>query len=139
MYSLTGNKLYHEWAEKTLEAFAKIAPQFGLFAASYALAALLHQRHVLQVVVTGSEEDPSAKALEQTANKIYRYAKAVLRVTPEKMKSAKLPPTLAETIPNLPTTPAQALVCIETTCHPPTKTPNELKSLLTETRATTAM
>ena len=139
MYSLTGNKLYHEWAEKTLEAFAKIAPQFGLFAASYALAALLHQRHVVQVVVTGSEEDPSAKALEQTANKIYRYAKAVLRVTPEKMKSAKLPPTLAETIPNLPTTPAQALVCIETTCHPPTKTPNELKSLLTETRATTAM
>ncbi len=64
MYSLTGNKLYHDWAEKTLEAFAKIAPQFGLFAASYALAALIHQRHVLQVVVTGPADDASASALE---------------------------------------------------------------------------
>jgi uncharacterized protein len=139
MYSLTGNKLYHDWAEKTLEAFAKIAPQFGLFAASYALAALIHQRHVLQVVVTGPADDASASALEQTANKIYRYAKAVLRVTPEKIKSAKLPPTLAETIPNLPANESQALVCIETTCQPPTKNPNELRAILTETRATTAM
>jgi uncharacterized protein len=138
MYSLTGNKLYHDWAEKTLEAFAKIAPQFGLFAASYALAALLHQRHVLQVVVMGPTDDPSARALEQTANKIYRYAKAVLRVTPEKIENAKLPPALAETIPNLPANEAQALVCIETTCHPPTKNPTELKAILTETRATTA-
>ena len=138
MYSLTGNKLYHDWAEKTLEAFAKIAPQFGLFAASYALAALLHQRHVLQVVVMGPTDDPSARALEQTANKIYRYAKAVLRVTPEKIENAKLPPALAETIPNLPANEAQALVCIETTCHPPTKNPTELKAILTETRTTTA-
>ena len=138
MYSLTGNKLYHDWAEKTLEAFAKIAPQFGLFAASYALAALLHQRHVLQVVVMGPTDDPSARALEQTANKIYRYAKAVLRVTPEKIENAKLPPALAETIPNLPANEAQALVCMETTCHPPTKNPTELKAILTETRTTTA-
>ena len=138
MYSLTGNKLYHDWAEKTLEAFAKIAPQFGLFAASYALAALLHQRHVLQVVVMGPTDDPSARALEQTANKIYRYAKAVLRVTPEKIENAKLPPALAETIPNLPANEAQALVCIETACHPPTKNPTELKAILTETRTTTA-
>jgi uncharacterized protein len=139
MYSLTGNNLYHEWAEKTLEAFAKLAPQFGLFAASYALAALLHQRHVLQVVITGPADDPSASALEQTANKIYRYAKAVLRATPEKIKNTKWPPALAETIRNLPTISAQALVCVETTCRPPTRNPNELKAILTETRATTAM
>jgi uncharacterized protein YyaL (SSP411 family) len=139
MYSLTGNNLYHEWAEKTLEAFAKLAPQFGLFAASYALAALLHQRHVLQVVITGPADDPSASALEQTANKIYRYAKAVLRATPEKIKSAKWPPALAETIQNLPTISAQALVCVETTCRPPIKSPNELKAILTETRASSAI
>jgi uncharacterized protein len=138
MYSFTGFKLYHEWAEKTLEAFAKLAPQFGLFAACYALAALLHQRHVLQVVVTGPADDPSASALEQTANKIYRYAKAVLRATPEKIKNAKWPPSLAETIRNLPTISAQALVCVETTCRPPAKNPNELKAILTDARATTA-
>jgi uncharacterized protein len=135
VYSLTGYNLYHEWAEKTLEAFAKLAPQFGLFAASYALAALLHQRHVLQVVITGPADDPIASALEQTANKIYRYAKTVLRATPEKIKNAKWPPALAETIRNLPTISAQALVCVETTCRPPIKSPNELKSILTETRA----
>jgi uncharacterized protein len=138
MYSFTGYKLYHEWAEKTLEAFAKLAPQFGLFAASYALAALLHQRHVLQVVVTGPADDSSASALEQTANKIYRYAKAVLRATPEKIKNAKWPPSLAETIRNLPTISAQALVCVETTCRPPAKNPNELKAILADARATTA-
>ncbi len=135
MYGLTGNILFHEWAEKTLEAFAKLAPQFGLFAASYALAALLHQRHVLQVVITGPADDPSAGALERTANKIYRYAKAVLRATPEKIKNAKWPPALAESIRNLPTISAQALVCVESTCRPPTKNSNELKSILTESRA----
>ena len=134
MYALTNNRLYHDWAEKTLEAFAKIAPQFGLFAASYALAALLHDRHVLQVVVTGAQNDPTANALEKTANKIYRYAKSVLRVTPGRAKSAALAPALSETIPNLNANTTQALVCIETTCHPPTKDPAELASALTDSR-----
>jgi uncharacterized protein len=134
MYALTNNRLYHDWAEKTLEAFAKIAPQFGLFAASYALAALLHDRHVLQVVVTGPQNDPAAIALEKTANKIYRYAKSVLRVTPEGAKNSSLPPALNETIPNLPIDQAQALVCVETTCRPPIKQPAELASALTDSR-----
>ena len=133
MYALTNNRLYHDWAEKTLEAFAKIAPQFGLFAASYALAALLHDRHVLQVVVTGPQNDPSAEALEKTANKIYRYAKSVLRVNPEN-KNSSLPPALNETIPNLPANQSQALVCVETTCRPPIKQPAELASALTDSR-----
>ncbi|HUJ80453.1 MAG TPA: hypothetical protein VLW83_01145, partial [Candidatus Acidoferrales bacterium] len=134
MYALTNNRLYHDWAEKTLEAFAKIAPQFGLFAASYALAALLHDRHVLQVVVTGPQNDPAAEALEKTANKIYRYAKSVLRVTPESTKNSSLPPALNETIPNLPLNQSQALVCVETTCRPPIKDPAELSSTLTDSR-----
>ncbi len=92
-------------------------------------------RHVLQVVVTGPANDPAAMALEQTANKIYRYAKAVLRVTPEKIRDAKLPPALAETIPNLPANTSQALVCVETSCRPPIKNASELKLILTETRA----
>jgi uncharacterized protein YyaL (SSP411 family) len=135
MYALTGNQLFHEWAEKTLEAFAKIAPQFGLFAASYALAALLHSRHVLQVVIAGPADDPAAAALEQAANQIYRFGKSVLRVPLEKIKSVRLPAALAETIPDLPTSAAQALVCVETTCYAPIKNPAELKAVLNETRA----
>jgi uncharacterized protein len=135
MYGLTGNQLFHEWAEKTLEAFAKIAPQFGLFAASYALAALLHSRHVLQVVIAGPADDPAAAALEQAANQIYRFGKSVLRVPLEKIKSVRLPAALAETIPDLPTSAAQALVCVETTCYAPIKNAAELKAVLNETRA----
>ena len=135
MYGLTGNQLFHEWAEKTLEAFAKIAPQFGLFAASYALAALLHSRHVLQVVIAGAADDPAAAALEQAANQVYRFGKSVLRVPLEKIKSVRLPAALAETIPDLPTSAAQALVCVETTCYAPIKNAAELKAVLNETRA----
>ena len=135
MYGLTGNQLFHEWAEKTLEAFAKIAPQFGLFAASYALAALLHSRHVLQVVIAGAADDPAAAALEQAANQVYRFGKSVLRVPLEKIKSVRLPAALAETIPDLPTSAAQVLVCVETTCYAPIKNAAELKAVLNETRA----
>ncbi len=133
MYALTGNRLYHDWAEKTLEAFAKIAPQFGLFAASYALAALLHSRHVLQVVITGAAGDSSANDLERAANGIYRYAKSVLRVTPAQAADATLAPALRETIPNLPAGVSQALVCVETSCRAPIKSSAELIAILTET------
>ena len=133
MYALTGNRLYHDWAEKTLEAFAKIAPQFGLFAASYALAALLHSRHVLQVVITGAAGDSNANDLERAANGIYRYAKSVLRVTPAQAADATLAPALRETIPNLPAGVSQALVCVETSCRAPIKSSAELIAILTET------
>src|SRR4029077_18467232 len=80
LYALTGEKLYRDWAEKTLEAFVGLVPQYGLFAATYGLAALLHARHALQVVVTGPECDSKAAELEKAANEIYRFGKAVLRV-----------------------------------------------------------
>ena len=131
MHHLTGNNLYRDWAEKTLEAFAKIAPQFGLFASSYALAALLHDRQSIQVVITGKKNDPNASALEQTANKIYRYAKSVLRVTPETAKKENLTPALAETIPNLNFETPLAQLCQGTTCQAPTNSPTQLKSQLT--------
>ena len=54
-------KLYREWAEKTLEAFVGLIPQYGLFAATYGLAALLHARHPMQVIVTGATGDPTSR------------------------------------------------------------------------------
>src|SRR6185437_15017879 len=80
---LTGNAIYREWAQRTLEAFATLASRFGLYAATYGLAALLHSRHALQVVVTGAKGDAKAAALESAANSVYRFGKSVLRVTPE--------------------------------------------------------
>jgi len=138
LYAFTGEKLYRDWAEKTLEAFAGLVPQYGLFAATYGLAGLLHARHPLQVVVLGAAGDGKAAALETAANEIYRFGKAVLRVTPERLVSTSLPPALRETLPHLDAAKPQALVCIETTCHPPVADPEALKSLLAQVATATA-
>lgn len=131
LHGLTGEKLYREWAEKTLEAFVGLIPQYGLFAATYALAALLHSRHPIQVVITGAKDDSAAAALEKAAHKIYRYGKSVLRVTPESLAKAALPTALSQTLPHLDASVAQAFVCVETTCFPPTVHPDKLTDLLT--------
>jgi uncharacterized protein len=130
LYGFTGEKLYRQWAEKTLEAFVGLVPQYGLFAATYGLAALLHARHSMQVVVMGAAGDPQAVALEKAANEVYRFGKSVLRVTPQTLASASLAPALRETLPHLDATKAQALVCVETTCYPPVTEPERLKELL---------
>ena len=139
LYSFTGEKLYRDWAEKTLEAFIGLIPQYGLFAATYGLAALLHSRHPIQVVVLGPANDPRAAALEKVANEIYRFGKEVLRVTPENLASAALAPALRETLPHLDATKPQVLVCVETSCHRPVTTPADLASLLTETAGETGV
>ena len=131
LYGFTGNALYREWAQRTLEAFAALAPQFGLYAATYGLAAILHSRHTMQVVITGAAGDAKATALEAAANYVYRFGKAVLRVTPETVAADALAPELKETIPHLDASAAQAFVCVGSSCHPPVSAPAKLIELLT--------
>jgi uncharacterized protein len=138
LYGFTGERLYHQWAAKTLEAFIGLVPQYGLFAGTYALAALLHARHPLQVVVTGRTGDPQAAALEKAAQEVYRFGKAVLRVTPEWLAAGSLPAALRETLPHLDPAVAQALVCVETTCYPPISDRDKLSALLVEATIGTA-
>lgn len=130
LYGFTGERLYHEWAEKTLEAFAGLVPQYGLFAGTYGLAALLHARHALQVVVTGPMADLKAAALEKAAHEVQRFGKVVLRVTPNGLTQSALPRALRETLPSLDVSVAQAFLCVETACFPPLSDPAELKRLL---------
>ncbi|HEX4642472.1 MAG TPA: hypothetical protein VH161_03360, partial [Candidatus Acidoferrales bacterium] len=133
MHGYTSDARYVKCAEATLEAFAAIAPQFGIHAASYGLAAVLHARGPFEVVVTGASDDPQAAALERAANSVYRFGKAVLRVTPARMASPRaLAPALAETLPHLRADVAQALVCVGTTCRPPVTDPAALIALLTQ-------
>ena len=138
LYGYTGKTLYRERAEQTLETFAGIAPQYGLFGATYGLATLLHARHALQVVITGKGDDPVAARLEQAATSTYRFGKAVLRVTPERISADGLAPALKQTIPHLRADTAQALVCVETTCQPPVTEPEKLTALLLEIPASGA-
>jgi len=135
LHALTGERLYSEWAEKTLEAFIKLVPQYGLYTATFALAALLHARHPLQVVVTGTAGESRAHELAKAAYDTYRFGKTALRVTPESLNANALPPALRETLPHLNAAVSQALVCVETTCHPPVSEPAALVSLLTEAGA----
>src|ERR1019366_7179610 len=65
LFGYTGDNRYRDHAEATLEAFAGVAPQLGIHAASYGLASLLHKRQPFEVVITGSSGDPQAAALEQ--------------------------------------------------------------------------
>jgi uncharacterized protein len=137
LHGYTGDARYRACAEETLEAFAGIAPRFGIHAASYGLAALLHARGPSEVVITGANDDPQAAALERAANSVYRFGKAVLRVTPERIASPDaLAPALAETLPHLRADVAQALVCVGTSCRPPVTDPAALVALLTQTPAT---
>ena len=137
MHAYTDNSRYREFAQKTLEAFAGIAPQYGLFAASYGLAAILFERHPIQVVVTGRAEDPVAQALESAANGAYRFGKAVLRVKPD-ASLHYLPLALRETLPHLPASEALAVVCAGQSCLPPTREPEKLKEILSVDAVTAA-
>jgi uncharacterized protein YyaL (SSP411 family) len=133
LHGYTGDARHRACAEATLEAFAAIAPQFGIHAASYGLAALLHARLPFEVVITGRSDDPQAAALERAANSVYRFGKAVLRVTPERMASPDaLAPALDETLPHLRADVAQALVCVGTSCRPPVSDPDALVAQLTQ-------
>jgi uncharacterized protein YyaL (SSP411 family) len=129
MHAYTEDPRYGEFAQKSLEAFAGIAPQYGLFAATYGLAAILYARRPIQVVITGTEGDAAAARLEQAANGVYRFGKSLLRVTPG-VNIEHLPLALRETLPHLPKDKAMALVCFGTTCLPPASDPAQLAVIL---------
>ncbi|HET7258370.1 MAG TPA: hypothetical protein VFI75_01530, partial [Candidatus Acidoferrum sp.] len=129
MHAFTGDLRYYEFAQKTLEAFAGIAPQYGMFAATYGLAATLFARHPVQVVITGRADDPAAQALEDAAHQVFRFGKSVLRITPEAQR-LHLAGVLKETLPHLPPNKAVAVVCMGQTCLAPTSDPVQLIAML---------
>ncbi len=131
MHAFTGDDRYHALAQKTLEAFAGIAPQYGLFAATYGLAATLFAQHPLQVVITGDSNDPSAQALEAAAHRVFRFGKSVLRLcSDEGVFLNNLSGALKETVPHLSADKPLAVVCSGQTCLPPTSDPEQLIALL---------
>ena len=137
LHAFTGDDLYRLAAQKTLEAFAGIAPQYGLFAATYGLAATLFAHHPLQIVVTGPADNWVAQSLELAAHRVFRFGKAVLRVTPG-TDLQHLAGALKETLPHLPADQPLALVCAGQTCLPPAGDAAQLIALLENGAATPA-
>ena len=129
MHAYTDDTKYRDWAERTLEAFAGVAPQYGLYAATYGLAAVLFAEHPTQVVITGAAGDAATERLQEAANSVFRFGKAVLRVAPG-TSVENLPAALRQTLPHLPQDRPTALVCAGSTCLPPTGDAEELKRIL---------
>lgn len=120
LHGYTNDASYREKAERTLELLAGTAGQYGIFAATYGIAAIHFSRPHSQVVVLGKDEQ--AKELYKTALKSFVYGKAVLQLAPEAAIAQNLPPALAETIPNLPVVKEKksaAVVCANFACQPP--------------------
>jgi uncharacterized protein YyaL (SSP411 family) len=83
-------------------------------------------------VVTGIEGDAAAEALARAARSHFRYGKAVLRVTPERLAEAALPSGLQQTLSGLRADEPQALVCAGTRCYPSVDRADKLLELLAQ-------
>ncbi len=131
LHALTDDAKYRDKAEETLEVFAGIAEQFGIYAGTYGLASIWMSRPHLQVVVVGAGD--TAHNLYRAAVKPFALNKTVLHITDNEAAAAYLPPALAETVPNSPGVKdgkAVAVVCANFTCLPPISDPEELENVV---------
>ena len=132
LHTYTHDENYRERAQRTLEVFAGMAEQYGLFAGTYGIAAALYGTPHAQVVVIGSGE--KADKLYVAAIAPFSLSKSVLRIPGENEAAPQnLPPALAETIPNLPEVRAGqpvAVLCSDFTCQPAIHDPQALATAL---------
>ncbi|HVR25788.1 MAG TPA: thioredoxin domain-containing protein, partial [Candidatus Polarisedimenticolia bacterium] len=131
LHDYTGDASYRDKAEQTLETFAGVVGQFGIFAATYGIAVSRFLENPVQVVVISqSTVDAEGFDLAASANAAFTFNKTVIRLTANEAVAANLPPALAATIPNLPELKSQkafAIVCSGFTCQPPIKDAEQLR------------
>jgi uncharacterized protein YyaL (SSP411 family) len=131
LYAYTNAPELRDKAELTIEILAGLAGQYGLFAATYGIAAVHLAHPHTQIVVVGNGE--LADRLYNAAVAPYSTSKAVLKLAADKAVPQNLPPALAETIPQLPAVKEAktvAVVCSGFTCQPPISDPDELAQRL---------
>ncbi|HVZ17435.1 MAG TPA: hypothetical protein VG897_09990 [Terriglobales bacterium] len=130
MHSYTNEDSYRQKADKTLQVFAGLAEQVGIFAGTYGIAAVHLFRPHTQVVVVGN--DRTADELYAAAIAPFALNKSVVRLR----AIGELPPALVETVSALPGVKEGkpvAVVCSNFTCLPPISDPDGLAKLLHET------
>ena len=134
LHHYTGDAAYHDKAENTLETFAGVAEQFGIFAATYGTAVVHLLDTLVQVVVIAGEESGNiADELYAAAVAPFAFAKSTLRLAVNQAVAENLPPALAATIPNLPQLQSGksfAVLCSGSSCQPPLFSAAELRSAL---------
>ena len=127
LHAYTNHQDYRDKAEETLEVFAGVAEQFGIYAGTYAIASVWMARPHTQVVVVGN--DSEADALYAAAVAPFALNKLVLRAKDSEAVAPYLPPALQESVPNVPGVKegkSLAIVCSNFTCQPPIVDPEGL-------------
>ncbi len=127
LQAYTNDEGLRDKAEQTIEVLAGVAAQYGLFAATYGIAAVHLSHPHMQIVIVGDGE--LADQLFHAAVGSHSATKAVIKLTANQAIAQNLPPALAETIPQLPAfkeEKAIAVVCSGFTCQPPISDPGEL-------------
>jgi len=135
LHHYTGESDYRDKAEETLETFAGIAEQFGIFTATYGIAVVHLLQSPLQVVVI-TAEDGRGHELDRAATNDFSFTRASLQFTPNQAVAANLPPALADTIPHLPMLSSGksfAVLCSGSACQAPVFTAAELSGALGQT------
>ena len=131
LHHYTGDAGYRDRAAATLEAFAGIVEQFGIFAATYGTAVVHFLQSPVQVVVITEDGDaPAAAKLHAAAAAPFAFTKSTLRLASNQAVAENLPGSLAATIPHLPALGAGksfAVLCSGSTCQPPIFNPAELQ------------
>ncbi len=128
LHAYSNDSGYKEKAEQTLEVFAGLADQFGIFAGTYGIAALWFSRPHTLVTVVGN--DDAAARLYAAATAPFALTKSVLHLTDNEAMPRNLPAGLAETVPNLPAVKdggTVAVICSNFTCQPPVSDAHELE------------
>jgi hypothetical protein len=131
LHSYTNHPDYREKAEQTMEVFAGMAGQYGLFAATYGIAGVHFSQPHTQVIVVGEGEQ--ADRLGKAANSVFALNQSTVRITRNEVVPQNLPPALAETLPNFESqaqSTALALLCTGFSCQPPISDPAQLAESL---------
>jgi uncharacterized protein YyaL (SSP411 family) len=137
LHHYTGDAAYRDQAEQTLEAFAGVAEQYGIFAATYGIAVIhLLESPVQVVVIAGEGSSDSANDLAAVATAGFAFNKTTLRLAANQAVAENLPPALAETVPKLPRLGSResfAVLCSGSACQPPVSDAAELLRALQST------
>jgi uncharacterized protein YyaL (SSP411 family) len=133
LFHYTGDARYRDQAEQTLETFAGVAEQYGVFAATYGIAAVhwLEER-VQVVVIAGNGGDDGGDEFVAAAAP-FSFSKTTLRLKANQAVTGNLPPLLAATIPSLPQLGSGrsfAVLCSGSCCQPPIFEASELRRAL---------
>ena len=133
LFHYTGDAKYRDQAEQTLETFAGVAEQYGIFAATYGIATVHWLEEPVQIVViAGNGGDDVGDELVAAAAP-FSFGKSILRLKANQAVAGNLPPVLAATIPNLPQLGSGrsfAVLCSGSSCQPPIFESSELRRIL---------